>query len=98
MKFEQFTEKAKEAISLAQDILIEYHHNQLDVEHLLLALLRQPEGLASQILSRCGVSPEVIKGELEKTLERLPQVYYQGTQEIQIYLTPRAKSVLDLSL
>ncbi|MEN3185405.1 MAG: AAA family ATPase [Atribacterota bacterium] len=95
MKFEQFTEKAKEAVSLAQDIIIEYHHNQLDVEHLLLALLRQPEGLASQILSRCGVSPDVVKGELEKALKRFPQVYYQGTQEIQIYLTPRAKSVLD---
>lgn len=95
MKFEQFTEKAKEVISLAQDILIEYHHNQLDVEHLLLALLRQPEGLVSQILSRCGVNPEVVKGELERALEKFPQVYYQGTQEIQIYLTPRAKSVLD---
>ncbi len=83
MKFEQFTEKAKEVISLAQDILIEYHHNQLDVEHLLLALLRQPEGLVSQILSRCGVNPEVVKGELERALEKFPQVYYQGTQEIQ---------------
>ncbi|MGC8778383.1 MAG: ATP-dependent Clp protease ATP-binding subunit, partial [Candidatus Caldatribacteriaceae bacterium] len=95
MKFEQFTEKAKEVVSLAQDILIEYHHNQLDVEHLLLALLRQPEGLASQILSRCNVNPETVKGELEGVLQRFPQVYYQGGQEIQIYLTPRAKSVLD---
>jgi len=95
MKFEQFTEKAKEAIALAQDILIEYHHNQLDVEHLLLALLRQPEGLVPQILSRCNVAPEVVRRELEEALQRFPQIYYQGGQEIQIYLTPRAKSVLD---
>jgi ATP-dependent Clp protease ATP-binding subunit ClpC len=95
MKFEQFTEKAKEAIALAQDILVEYHHNQLDVEHLLLALLRQPEGLVPQILSRCNVAPEVVRRELEEALQRFPQIYYQGGQEIQIYLTPRAKSVLD---
>jgi len=95
MKFEQFTEKAKEAIALAQDILIEYHHNQLDVEHLLLALLRQPEGLVPQILSRCNVAPEVVRRKLEEALQRFPQIYYQGGQEIQIYLTPRAKSVLD---
>ncbi|MGQ9472800.1 MAG: ATP-dependent Clp protease ATP-binding subunit [Candidatus Caldatribacteriaceae bacterium] len=95
MKFERFTEKAKEVVSLAQEILLEYHHNQLDVEHLLLALLRQPEGLTSQILIRCNASPEMIERDLEETLQRFPQIYYQGSQEIQIYLTPRAKSVLD---
>ncbi len=95
MKFEQFTEKAKEAISLAQDLLLEYHHNQLDVEHLLLALLRQKEGLAGQIIERCDVQPLALQKELEGALSRFPQVYYQGGQEIQIYLTPRAKSVLD---
>ena len=95
MKFEQFTEKAKEVISLAQDILLEYHHNQLDVEHLLLALLKQKEGLASQILERCKVDPQVVAREVEEALQRFPQVYYQEGGEMQIYLTPRAKSVLD---
>ncbi len=95
MKFEQFTEKAKEVISLAQDILLEYHHNQLDVEHLLLALLKQKEGLASQILERCKVDPQVVAREVEEALQRFPQIYYQEGGEMQIYLTPRAKSVLD---
>lgn len=94
MQFDRFTEKAREVISIAQDILIESHHNQLDVEHILLALLKQPEGLASQIISRCGVDPQVLQRELEDALERLPKVYQHGS-ELQIYLTPRAKSVLD---
>ena len=61
MNFEQFTEKAKEVIHLAQNILLEYHHNQLDVEHILLALVKQPEGITGQILERCQVSPETIQ-------------------------------------
>ena len=95
MRFEQFTEKAKEVISLAQDILLEHHHNQLDVEHILLALLKQKEGLAGQILERCKVDPQIVAQEVEEALQRFPQVYYQGGGEIQIYITPRAKSVLD---
>ncbi len=95
MRFDQFTEKAKEAIALAQDLLLEYHHNQLDVEHLLLALLKQPDGLASQIIERCGVDTKIIERELEEALERFPKIYYQGSQEAQIYITPRAKSVLN---
>lgn len=95
MRFDQFTEKAKEAIALAQDLLLEYYHNQLDVEHLLLALLKQPDGLASQIIERCGVDTKIVERELEEALERFPKVYYQGSQEAQIYITPRAKSVLN---
>ncbi|MGQ9621963.1 MAG: ATP-dependent Clp protease ATP-binding subunit [Candidatus Caldatribacteriaceae bacterium] len=95
MRFDQFTEKAKEAIALAQDLLLEYHHNQLDVEHLLLALLKQPDGLTSQIVERCGVDTKVIERELEEALERFPKVYYQDSREAQIYITPRAKSVLN---
>lgn len=70
MNFEQFTEKAKEVIHLAQNILLEYHHNQLDVEHILLALVKQPEGITGQILERCQVSPETIQNELETSLEK----------------------------
>ncbi|NLJ50171.1 MAG: AAA family ATPase, partial [Candidatus Atribacteria bacterium] len=95
MNFEQFTEKAKEVIQLAQNILLEYHHNQLDVEHILLALVKQPEGITSQILERCQVSPEAIKNDLETSLEKRPSVYFQSSTEAQIYITPRAKSVLD---
>jgi len=95
MNFEQFTEKAREVIGLAQNILLEYHHNQLDVEHILLALVKQPEGITTQILERCQVSPEVIQKELEDSLKSRPSVYFQSGDQAQIYITPRAKSVLD---
>ncbi len=97
MDYDTFTEKAKEVLATAQNILIERHHNQLDVEHLLLALLRQQEGLAAQVLERCGVNTEAAASEVEKSLERVPQVFPRGG-EMQIYVTPRAKSVLDSAL
>ena len=95
MNFEHFTEKAREVIDLAQNILLEYHHNQLDVEHILLALVKQPEGITGQILERCQVSPEAIQNELETSLEKRSSVYFQSSSEAQIYITPRAKSVID---
>ena len=95
MDFEKFTERAKEVIGLAQNILMEYHHNQLDVEHILLALIRQPEGLTGHILERCQVNLQTIQNELEISLQKRPSVYFQPGTEAQIYITPRAKSVLD---
>ena len=97
MNFEQFTEKAKEVIGLAQEVLMEYHHNQLDVEHLLLALIKQPEGITNQILERCQVNPQAIQSELETSLEKRPSVYFQSGSEAQIYITPRTKSVFDVA-
>ncbi|HSV30480.1 MAG TPA: AAA family ATPase [Atribacteraceae bacterium] len=95
MDYDHFTEKAKEVLSIARSLLVERHHNQLDVEHVLLALLKQPEGLAVQIVERCGVDPVRLNRDVQESLNRLPQVYPQGGQEMQIYLTPRTKSVLD---
>ena len=50
--FENYTERARNAIYDSQEILRRYKHNQMDAEHLLLALLEQDEGLVGQILDR----------------------------------------------
>lgn len=92
---DRFTERAKETLYTAQRIMERYNHNQLDTEHLLLALLEHPEGLASKIISKAGLNPEYIKRELEEALYRFPKVY--GPASSQIYLTPQAKHALDLA-
>ena len=50
MRQEKFTEQAQEALAASQELVREYHHNQWDVEHVLLALLMQEQGLVSDIL------------------------------------------------
>ena len=50
MKQERFTEQAQEALASSQELVRQYHHNQWDVEHVLMALLQQEKGLVGDIL------------------------------------------------
>ena len=52
MRFDRFTERAQDAAMRAYEILQRYQHNQVDTEHLFLALLEQPDGLTPQILEK----------------------------------------------
>ncbi|HEY8884517.1 MAG TPA: AAA family ATPase [Chloroflexota bacterium] len=94
MGFERFTERAQEALTRAQQLLQEQRHNQLDVEHLLLALLDQPQGLTLQILERLGVDVATLRQRVEESLASTPRVYGTGPTG-QIYMTPRLKFVFD---
>jgi len=90
MKQERFTEQAQEAITLSQQIVQQYQHNQWDVEHILLALLQQERGLVSEIFSDLGVDVNSVKHDIQTVLENLPKVAYQTGQ---IYATPRVGEV-----
>lgn len=95
MDLNRFTYKAREAIAAAQNIAARYHHQQLEPEHLLLALLEQEEGLANKLLTRAGVEVKAIKSSLQNFLARQPKIYAgEGTAE-QIYLSPRLARVLE---
>jgi ATP-dependent Clp protease ATP-binding subunit ClpC len=50
MRFDRFTERAQEAAQRAAEIIQRYGHNQIDTEHILLALIEQPQGVIPQIL------------------------------------------------
>src|SRR5258706_6580990 len=97
MGFERFTERAQEALTRAQQILQEMRHNQLDVEHLLLALLDQPEGLTVQILGRLGVDVTALRSRVLESLSNTPRAYGSGTTG-QVYMTPRLKFVFDRAI
>jgi ATP-dependent Clp protease ATP-binding subunit ClpB len=86
MDINRFTEKAQEAFSAANQRALRMGHQQIDVEHLLLALLEQEPGLAVSILRKSDVNPEAIKPRLERELEKLPRVSGGGDQ---VYVSGR---------
>ena len=94
--FEKFTEKARELVQTAQEILARYKHTQLDTEHLLLAMLEQNDGLAVQVLQNLAVDTRTLTRATEDALARAPKVQY-ADQGAQIYITPRIKKVFDLA-
>jgi len=91
MRQERFTEQAQEALALSQELVRRYHHNQWDVEHVLLALLQQERGLVGEILRQLGVDIDAVKQQVAATLEKMPKVTYETGQ---IYATPRIQWLL----
>jgi ATP-dependent Clp protease ATP-binding subunit ClpB len=94
MDFNRFIEKLQEAVRSAQGIAARHGNQQVDVEHLLLALLEQDGGLAGSILSRAGVNVEALTERIEGEIERLPKVSGSGGGPDQVYVTPRLNKVL----
>src|SRR2546425_10340073 len=86
----RLTEKMQEALQAAQSIAIRRSHQQIDVEHLLAALLEQEGGLAGAILTKAGGTTEVLRQRLGKELDRGAKVTGpSGTPPGQIYGTGR---------
>ena len=94
MDLNKFTQKSQQAISEAQATAIRLGHQQVDVEHLLLALLTQEQGLIPGLVEKAGFDPKAYTAELEKELGRLPRVSGPGVQPGQIYVTPRLNETL----
>lgn len=96
MRFDKFTERAQDAAMRAYEILQRYQHTQADTEHLLLALLEQPNGLIPEILERMSVDPEMLTSRLDQVLSAQPKVGGVVNMAVgQVYITPRLKRVLD---
>ncbi|MCX7937959.1 MAG: AAA family ATPase, partial [Thermoflexales bacterium] len=97
LRFDRFTERAQDAAARAYEILQRYGHTQVDTEHILLALVEQPEGAVSQIIQMIGADPAVIAGKLDEELRRVPRVNIYGGQVAQVFITPRVKRILDVA-
>lgn len=96
LRFDRFTERAQDAAARAYEILQRYGHNQVDTEHILLALLEQTDGVIPQILERLSVDVSGIRSRVDDMLRRSPRtaaIYGQGTN--QVFITPRLKSIID---
>ncbi|MDP9381462.1 MAG: ATP-dependent chaperone ClpB [Chloroflexota bacterium] len=91
MSTEKWTEKARQALVDAQSEAQEHHHSQIEPEHLLLALLTQPEGIVPAVVQAAGVQPQGLVSTLRGELDRLPRVH--GT-DVQVYVSPRLSRIL----
>ena len=97
MRFDRFTERAQEAAQRAAEIIQRYGHNQIDTEHILLALIEQPEGVITQLLEILKVDPENFKERLDYILRTSPKANIFGGGAGQVFITPRVKRIIDLA-
>jgi ATP-dependent Clp protease ATP-binding subunit ClpA len=97
MRFDRFTERTQDAAMRACEVIQRYGHGLVDVEHMLLALMEQPEGVVAALLAQMDVEGEAIAGALDKELKHEPRPQIRGGSPGQVYITPRLKQVIDES-
>ena len=97
MRFDRFTERAQDAAQRAAEIIQRYGHNQIDTEHILLALIEQPQGVITQILERLNIDIDHISELIDQQLRGSPKANIYGGGAGQIFITPRVKRVVDMA-
>ncbi|MDO8527990.1 MAG: ATP-dependent chaperone ClpB [Deltaproteobacteria bacterium] len=93
MRSDQWTLKAQEAFQSAQNLASKNQQQEITPEHLLLALIEQPEGLAPSLLGKIGCNLSLLSNDLQKSIALLPRVV--GAGAMQGYLSTNLKKVLD---
>ena len=96
MQFDKFTIKSQEALNHCQKIAEQYAHQQIEPEHLLLAIIDQDDGIAPPLLGKLGTAPNHLKSELDTALRKIPRVSGSGIQ--QAYLSPVTGKILEKAL
>jgi ATP-dependent Clp protease ATP-binding subunit ClpB len=91
----RLTQKSQEALHDAQTKALRFGHTEVDGEHLLLALLEAPEGLAPRLLSAAGADPDRLRSQVEAELGRRPRVSGPGAAPGQVFVTQRLSRLLD---
>ncbi|HEU4507307.1 MAG TPA: ATP-dependent chaperone ClpB [Pyrinomonadaceae bacterium] len=94
MDINRLTEKAQEALRAAQSEATRLGHQQIDVEHLLLALLNQEGGLTKSIFDKTAVDSELVRRRVEEALARLPKVSSASGGPGEVYITARLNRLL----
>ena len=92
-RFEKFSERARRALTRAQEEAQRFGHNYIDTEHVLLGLIAEEEGVASRVLANLGVAPNKIRAAVEFVVGR-----GERSSIGEVGLTPRAKRVIELAV
>jgi ATP-dependent Clp protease ATP-binding subunit ClpA len=92
--FDRFNDRAKRVLALAQDEAIRFNHNYIGVEHLLLGLIREGEGVAARALNSLGVDLSKARTSVEFIIGRGDST----TSPSEITLSPRTKKVIELAI
>jgi ATP-dependent Clp protease ATP-binding subunit ClpB len=94
MDFNRFTEKLQDAVKAAQSVAIQHGNQQVDTEHLLLALLDQQGGLAPSILNKADIRVDALRTRVQQEVDRLPKVSGPSGGPDQVYVTNRITKLL----
>ncbi len=94
MDFNKYTERLQEAVRAAQSKALHFGNQQIDVEHLLAALLEQEGGLAPSILRKADINVETLKTRFEQEIQKFPKVSGSGASPDQVYVTGRLQKLL----
>src|SRR3984957_3123125 len=94
MDFNRFTEKLQEAVRAAQSIAVQHGNQQIDTEHLMLALLDQEGGLAPSILNKADIRVDALRTRFQQEVDRLPKVSGPTGGPDQVYVTNRITKLL----
>ncbi len=92
MTFDKLTIKVQEALKKAQEIASEYNQQKVDVEHLLFAMLTDPDGVPVSALNKIGINAQVIQSQVTKRIESIPKVYGEVSQ---LYMDQRLNKLIE---
>ena len=90
--FKKYTEKAKRVIMIAQEEAINLSHDYIGTEHILIGLIKEEEGVASQVLQQLGLNVAKVAEVIERLVGK-----GEYKQVGEITFTPRAKKILELA-
>ncbi|MDR1318317.1 MAG: ATP-dependent chaperone ClpB [Treponema sp.] len=91
MNYEKLTIKAQEALDAASGIAQKEDNSQVEIEHLLLALLNQEDGIVAPVIERIGADPAGVKAETEALIAAVPKIYGEAAQ---LYFSSAASKAL----
>ncbi|HXK72441.1 MAG TPA: ATP-dependent chaperone ClpB [Clostridia bacterium] len=97
MNIQKFTQKSIEAINQAQSLAIEYQNMQIEQEHLLYALLDQPDSFITQLMVSLNVKPNELISAVMRNIETLPKVSGSGREPDKVYVSKEADQTLNES-
>ena len=95
MDINRLTQKSQEALQEAQSIATRMGHTEVDGEHLLMALIDQPEGLVPRLLDQAGADTAALRADLGRELDQRPKVSGPGATPGQVSITGRLAKVLE---
>ena len=92
-RFDRFTKRARHVLTLAQEEARRFQHTYIGTEHLLLGLIREEEGVASQVLRNLGIEVDQVRQAIEAIIGRGERIVVG-----EVGLTPRAKKVIEFAV
>lgn len=91
MNLDKYTEKAQEIVSLSQEAALRNSNQQIDGEHIHMALIIQEEGLIPRLLRYMGINMQLYENDLKLVLDKIPKVY--GNAADSMYVTRRFNQI-----